>query len=489
MGREHLLTDHPEAIAFGRARLSALRAAGVRYATQVFDTPWGRVKVRIVGGVEYIYAEAPGNLYLVFWAPGPAVTPAKVAEVVSRHNTPLSPSAWYDRKVYAYRPGRYYVVATSVPECKTFKLVKTFSDVAEGEEATTHHTLAYELASVVKNKLVYWRRESTGVGTTEVSTTRVPASGGNYRVKTDAVNTLDVDARTQIIWGGATVASGTRAFKSNALSTQVSLYSSDGTWISDNAGGIPVGIAATEREDISGIWGRSLTAGWDVYAHPTTDGYRTSTNNTFANPPIHDSSSSWTPGWSYGKVGDLAPPKGAERAALPVPDTFGALPPAEHAIYPPALRESIDGGYRRMYLDLRPHGGGQYDARIVQASKDYLYATYSDGFARARLGEVGGDPIPTPKYFPLFGENGVAELGNFPSADRYYTAFFNDCVTMVRASRIEDPGQFSIVTTDFTTGQSTVIEQRDLSDLLPANVHLLGALREEIDNQPKPKEP
>ena len=62
MGREHLLTDHPEAIAFGRTRLSALRAAGVRYATQVFDTPWGRVTVRIVGGVEYI--EAGGGCVL-----------------------------------------------------------------------------------------------------------------------------------------------------------------------------------------------------------------------------------------------------------------------------------------------------------------------------------------------------------------------------------------------------------------------------------------
>ena len=79
MSLEHLHTDNPEAIAFGRARLAALRAAGQRYVTQVFDTPFGRVKVRIVGGVEYIYAEAPGNLYLVFWAPGPAVTPAKVA--------------------------------------------------------------------------------------------------------------------------------------------------------------------------------------------------------------------------------------------------------------------------------------------------------------------------------------------------------------------------------------------------------------------------
>jgi hypothetical protein len=60
MGREHLLTDNPEAIAFGRARLAALRAAGQRYVTQVFDTPFGRVKVRIVGGVEYIYAESGG---------------------------------------------------------------------------------------------------------------------------------------------------------------------------------------------------------------------------------------------------------------------------------------------------------------------------------------------------------------------------------------------------------------------------------------------
>ena len=46
MGREHLLTDNPEAIAFGRGRLSALRAAGKRYVTQVYDTPFGRVKVR-----------------------------------------------------------------------------------------------------------------------------------------------------------------------------------------------------------------------------------------------------------------------------------------------------------------------------------------------------------------------------------------------------------------------------------------------------------
>ena len=65
MGREHLLTDNPEAIAFGRARLSALRAAGKRYVTQVFDTPFGRVKVRIVGGVEYISAETDLAGYLV----------------------------------------------------------------------------------------------------------------------------------------------------------------------------------------------------------------------------------------------------------------------------------------------------------------------------------------------------------------------------------------------------------------------------------------
>ena len=58
MSLEHLLTDNPEAIAFGRARIRALRAAGVRYATQVYDTPFGRVKVRIVGDIEYIHAES-----------------------------------------------------------------------------------------------------------------------------------------------------------------------------------------------------------------------------------------------------------------------------------------------------------------------------------------------------------------------------------------------------------------------------------------------
>lgn len=489
MGREHLLTDNPEAIAFGRGRLSALRAAGKRYVTQVYDTPFGRVTVRIVGGVEYISAETTGNLYLIFWAPGASVTPGQEAEVIARHNTPLSSSAWYDRKVYAYRPGRYFVVATSVPECKAFKLVRTFSDVAEGEEEAAHHTLSYEMASVVTNKLVYWRRESTGVSATQVSTTRIEATDGNYRIRTDSANSLNVEASTRIIWGGATVSEGRRTFESNSFSTQVSLFDSNGHWISDNPGGIPVGISAAEREDISGVWGRSLTAGWDIYAHPTTDGYRANVNNTFVDPAVHEASSNWVSGWKYGKVGNLEPPKGADQGALPAPDPVDALPPAQHAIYPPELREAIDGGYRRMYLDLRPHGGGQYDARIVQASKDYLYAVYSDGFVRARLGDLGGAPIPTPQYYDLFGETGVAKLGNFPTAERYYTAFFDDCVTMVRGSRASDPGQFSIVTTEFATGQSTVIEQRDLGDLLPPNAHLLGALREEIINQPKPKEP
>lgn len=63
MGIEQLLTDNPEAIAFGRSRLAALRALGKTHVTQVFDTPWGQVKVRIVGAAEYIECEPPG-LYL-----------------------------------------------------------------------------------------------------------------------------------------------------------------------------------------------------------------------------------------------------------------------------------------------------------------------------------------------------------------------------------------------------------------------------------------
>lgn len=58
-----LLTDNPEAIAFGRGRLSALRQAGHTNIVQTYETPFGTVTVRIVGGVETISAEEPG-LYL-----------------------------------------------------------------------------------------------------------------------------------------------------------------------------------------------------------------------------------------------------------------------------------------------------------------------------------------------------------------------------------------------------------------------------------------
>ncbi len=56
-----LLTDNPEAIAFGRGRLSALRQAGHTNIIQTYETPFGIVTVRIVGGVETISVDTPGG--------------------------------------------------------------------------------------------------------------------------------------------------------------------------------------------------------------------------------------------------------------------------------------------------------------------------------------------------------------------------------------------------------------------------------------------
>ena len=486
MGQEHLLTDNPEAIAFGRARLAALRSAGMRYVTQVYDTPWGQVKVRIVGGIEYISAEPVGNLYLIFWQPAAGTSEAVFNDTIARHNKRLGPDAWFDRQVYTRGPGRYFVVGTTLPECKSFKLVRTFSDVEQGDEnATNRRIKEYVFAAVLNNKILHWRRESTATGTDSTSTYTIPKEGTSYVRVTQTHHDRKVSDIRSIVWGTGVVASGERSLTEVSDRTEASIFDASGYV---GPGGAPTGVISSESETISGVYGRSLTAGWDIYAHPTTTGHRRASSNTFVTPPVNESTSDWSIGWSYGKYSAIEPPKGADESKLLPPDPFDAIPAARHSFYPPVARERIDGGYNRMYLDLRPFGAGEFEARVIQCSKDYLYAAWEDGFIRARLGVVGGDPIPDPIYFELFGERGVAKDGNFPTAERYYTAFYNDFVTMVRGSRSDDPGQFSIVTTEFATGNSVVIEKRDLADLLPADVHLLGALREELANQPKPKE-
>lgn len=69
MDAPRILTTVPEAVAFGRGRVRALREAGFTDITRNYDTPWGRIRVKILG--DYAEISSDGEAGYEFFATEP----------------------------------------------------------------------------------------------------------------------------------------------------------------------------------------------------------------------------------------------------------------------------------------------------------------------------------------------------------------------------------------------------------------------------------
>lgn len=112
---------------YARARIKALRYAGFTHVTQTYQLQGFRIAVRIADGDEWITITQSGNLYLVFWLPlQDSYTSVGITTMMAANPGGLQR---FMPDVSLYWPGTYYIVATTAPECRTWRVVKKITDV------------------------------------------------------------------------------------------------------------------------------------------------------------------------------------------------------------------------------------------------------------------------------------------------------------------------------------------------------------------------
>lgn len=489
MAHEHLLvTGGNEYLPFARSRITALRATGLKYASQSYIIGDAEIKVRIADEHSYIKIEGGGltDICLLFVA-GSGAAADVIWPKISRSGpnliAPLN------------RTAGYAAYSTKFQDLTKFKPIGLPTGISNSN--------VYVIKTFYDKKPVMYNELTTST----TNDTLVPAESPSGDYTTDVIRTTIGSDTTRVLLGrkelsvGSVVSNGVRRFRVNFLESggyeTNGLISETGTavysnWVKTYGGVLPV-------------------CAWSVVSVPLTNGTVTYTYDEFTDPGTTVPADPLLPAMNYFSLGTPKNQRGggyevADLALVPASDPasppFGRLDPtaflsADIRTDPPTplSRYSVDFKFPNITVD---------GLQVYAVCKTWLYAwapatTFFPDTPITAVNYKTGDTetIIAPQFFdPAFGTGGIPE-GWVPR----HTIFFDDFIVLIKndpvaayfwmyvySSRVSaalegELTNLPLLGTYTNTPGDLGPEHADVEQVviegLPANMYLIGALRDE----------